>query len=266
MGANCGICATSLQVPPSMSSSGVMTPMRLGSAGNLGKPVFTALTGFDRFSGMETFSHVTPEGTAATLTIPGVDLTKFSVGEMDNNVYLLACRNTGRQLLIDAADSPERILAVVGDAGLATVVTTHRHWDHVRALEAVVAATGARSLAHVDDAPEIPVATATVADGDTISVGGISLTVIHLVGHTPGSIALHLSNPDGADHVFTGDSLFPGGVGRTADPADFTSLFDDVVTKLFALPDETVIHPGHGDDTTLGAERPQLSDWRERGW
>ncbi|MFD0559227.1 glyoxylase-like metal-dependent hydrolase (beta-lactamase superfamily II) [Stackebrandtia endophytica] len=216
---------------------------------------------------MNSFPHVTPDGPAATLTIPGVDLTKFSVGGMDNNVYLLRCRDTGGQLLIDAADSPDRILANADAAALSTVVTTHRHGDHVGALKAVVEAGGARSLAHADDAAAIPVVTETVADGDTITVGGISLKVIHLVGHTPGGIALHLSNPDGPDHVFTGDSLFPGGVGRTTNPDDFTSLFNDVVTKLFdRFPDDTVIHPGHGDDTTLGSERPQLAQWRERGW
>ena len=91
--------------------------------------------------------------------------------------------------------------------------------------------------------------------------------MIHLVGHTPGSIALVYDDPDGEPHVFTGDCLFPGGVGRTTSPEDFSSLYEGVVEKLFGrLPDETWVYPGHGNDTTIGRERPDLPAWRERGW
>ncbi|MGZ4633015.1 MAG: MBL fold metallo-hydrolase, partial [Actinomycetes bacterium] len=101
----------------------------------------------------------------------------------------------------------------------------------------------------------------------TVAVGGTSLRVITLVGHTPGSVALVYDDPAGHPHLFTGDSLFPGGVGKTAGPAEFTSLLDDVERKLFdALPDETWFYPGHGNDSTLGAERPALPEWRARGW
>ncbi len=195
-------------------------------------------------------------------------VTKLAVGRMDNNAYLLACRDTGEQLLIDAADEPERLLELIGDKGLATVVTTHRHGDHWQALPLVVERTGAACVAGRDDAAHLPVDTdRELDDGDEVRVGGCTLTVLHLVGHTPGSIALRYDDPAGHPHVFTGDSLFPGGVGKTSGPDAFATLIDDVQAKLFdALPDPTWIYPGHGDDTTLGTERPHLEEWRTRGW
>jgi len=210
----------------------------------------------------------TGDTTPDTRELPGLVITKLSVGPMDNNAYLLRCPTTGEQLLIDAANEPERLLALAGDGGLATVVTTHRHGDHWQALSDVIAATGAESVAHPDDAPNIPVVTRTVADGDSVRVGDATLDVIHIVGHTPGSIALLYRDPSGHPHLWTGDSLFPGGVGNTqGDPARFTSLINDVEHKLFdRLPDDTWFYPGHGKDSTLGAERPALPEWRERGW
>jgi glyoxylase-like metal-dependent hydrolase (beta-lactamase superfamily II) len=196
-------------------------------------------------------------------------ITKLSVGPMDNNAYLLRCRQTGEQLLIDAANEPDRLLALIGDGGLARVVTTHRHADHWQALAEVLAATGARAVAHPDDAAALPVKVdEPVVDGDVVPVGTCQLEVIHLVGHTPGSIALLYRDPSGVPHLFTGDSLFPGGVGNTfGSAANFRSLLHDVETKLFdRLPDETVVYPGHGADTTLGNERPALPEWRARGW
>ena len=198
-------------------------------------------------------------------TLDHLTITKVSVGPMDNNAYLLRCGDD--QLLIDAANDDETLLALIGDAGLATVVTTHRHGDHWQALQDVVEATGARSLAHADDAAEIPVVTGTLAEGDTVTVGDCTLEVIHLVGHTPGSIALLYQDPNGHAHLWTGDSLFPGGPGRTTNPTEFDSLMTDLETKVFGrLPDETWFYPGHGNDSTLGAERPHLSEWRSRGW
>lgn len=211
--------------------------------------------------------HVEPGGPAAVRELPELTISKLSVGPMDNNAYLLRCHRTGTQVLIDAANEPERLLALIGDGGLATVVTTHQHEDHWVGLAEVVEATGAASLAHPADAPGLPTVTATVEDGATVRVGECTLEVIHLVGHTPGSIALLYRDPSGHPHLFTGDSLFPGGVGRTTSPADFTSLIDDVERKLFdRLPDDTWFYPGHGDDSTLGAQRAGLPEWRARGW
>ncbi|WP_433377770.1 MBL fold metallo-hydrolase [Actinoplanes sp. CA-142083] len=209
---------------------------------------------------------VTRGGAPAVRTLGHLTITKVSVGPMDNNAYLLRCGD--EQLLIDAANDDETLLALIGETGLATVVTTHRHGDHWQALEDVVSATGARSLAHADDAAEIPVVTTTLAEGDTVTVGDCALEVIHLVGHTPGSIALLYRDPDGHGHLWTGDSLFPGGVGNThGNKENFASLIDDVEHKLFDnLPDDTWFYPGHGKDSTLGAERPRVAEWRSRGW
>ncbi|WP_434740932.1 MBL fold metallo-hydrolase [Micromonospora sp. SH-82] len=207
-------------------------------------------------------------GEPVVIDLDHLTVTKVSVGPMDNNAYLLRCRATGEQLLIDAANEASRLLALIGDAGLATVVTTHRHMDHWVALEEVVAKTGARPLVHAADADGLPIPAEPLAEGDTVRVGECELEVIHLVGHTPGSVALLYRDPGGVPRLFTGDSLFPGGVGNTdRDPERFGSLIDDVERKLFdSLPDETCFHPGHGHDSTLGHERPALPQWRARGW
>jgi len=207
-------------------------------------------------------------GTPDVRELTDLIITKVAVGPMDNNAYLLRCRDTDEQLLIDAADEPETLLSVIGRDGLRRIVTTHRHADHWQALPAVLEATDAVTAAGEDDADHLPVTVAErVADGDHVPVGRCQLEVIHLVGHTPGSIALLYDDPEGAPHLFTGDSLFPGGVGRTGSAADFARLLDDVETKVFArLPDETWVYPGHGHDTTLGAERGQLAEWHQRGW
>jgi glyoxylase-like metal-dependent hydrolase (beta-lactamase superfamily II) len=132
----------------------------------------------------------------------------------------------------------------------------------------MVDTAGAATFAGDADADELPVAVDDrLQHGDEITLGETSLEVIHLRGHTPGSVAVLYRDPAGRPHLFTGDSLFPGGVGKTASPEDFGSLIDDVETRVFdVLPDETWFYPGHGDDSTLGAERPHLAEWRERGW
>ncbi len=206
-------------------------------------------------------------GPSDTREISGVTVTKIAVGPYENNSYLLRCASTGAGLLVDAATEPERLLEMIGDVPVERIVTTHQHPDHWQALERVRAATGAVTVAHPADAPGIPVATDELVDGgDTIRFGDASLSVIHLVGHTPGSIALcYTAAPE--PHLFTGDCLFPGGPGRTANPEDFSSLFGGLQAKIFdRLPDSTWIYPGHGNDTTLGAERPHLEEWRARGW
>lgn len=195
-------------------------------------------------------------------------VTAVSVGGMDNIAYLVRDSATGQQLLVDAAAEPDRLLGLLAGRPLAAVVTTHRHRDHWAALAAVVEATGAQTLAGAPDAEAIPVPTdRSLGDGDTVRVGQLSMGVLRLTGHIPGGIALTLTDRTGRTHVFTGDSLFPGGVGRTGSPADFTRLLDDVTAKLFdALGDDSVVLPGHGAPTTLGEERPHLPEWRARGW
>jgi len=213
--------------------------------------------------------NVTVGGPAAVHELRDLVISKLAVGPYDNNAYLLRCTRTGRQVLLDAAADGDRLLELVGEDGLDAVVTTHGHRDHWQATAEVLEATGAEHLAHADDAGDIEVpVTRTLSEGDEVAVGDARLRVVHLRGHTPGSVALVYDDPTGAPHVFTGDSLFPGGVGNTWGDADrFASLYADVTTKLFdALPDETWVYPGHGKDTTLGAERPHLQEWLDRGW
>jgi glyoxylase-like metal-dependent hydrolase (beta-lactamase superfamily II) len=207
-------------------------------------------------------------GDAAVRELPDLVISKLAVGEYNNNSYLLRCTKTGSQVLIDAAAEADRLIALIGDGGLDTIVTTHAHRDHWAALEQVAQATGATTIAHEIDAYEIGVPTnRKVDEGAEIEVGDVTLNVIHLVGHTPGSIALIYNDPTGAPHIWTGDCLFPGGIGRTTTPEEFASLHTGIVSKVFdALPDETWVYPGHGNDTTLGAERPQLNEWLQRGW
>lgn len=198
-----------------------------------------------------------------------LQITKVAVGSMSNNAYLLTCNLTGERALIDAADEADTLLRLVGDGGLARVITTHQHFDHWQALPEVVDATGAETVAGEDDADALPVPVdVRVQTGARVRVGSCELEVIGLVGHTPGSIALAYDDPDGIVHLFTGDSLFPGGVGNTFGDADaFVSLINDVESKIFdRFADDTHVYPGHGNDTTLGAERPHLTEWRERGW
>lgn len=225
---------------------------------------------------------VRPGGPSAVRELDRVVIRKLSVGPMDNNAYLLSCRSTGSQLLVDAAAEPERLLELVREGSpagrLDAVVTTHQHRDHHGALEAIVAATGARTLAGRTDAPALPVPVDEPLDGgEVLEIGALHLEIIALRGHTPGSVAVVLREPEevsfpealaGRAHLFTGDSLFPGGVGSTGrDPERFAQLFGDVRERIFGrFEDETWVYPGHGKDTRLGVERPQLEEWRSRGW
>ena len=208
-------------------------------------------------------------GPADVRELPGLTIGKVAVSEMANNAYLLRDTASGEALLVDAAAEPDTLRALIGDADLRTVVTTHGHWDHHRALPDVVEATGAMTVAHAADAGDLPVAVQrTVGHGDTVTVGAHTLEVVHLRGHTPGSIALvWRGEGDAGVHVFTGDSLFPGGPGKTTTPETFTSLMDDLEARIFGqFDDATWFYPGHGKDSTLGAERPHLAEWRARGW
>jgi glyoxylase-like metal-dependent hydrolase (beta-lactamase superfamily II) len=215
--------------------------------------------------------HVDP-GTAARRSLPGATIVKASVGQMDNNAYLVTCSRTGESLLIDAANDANVLLDLVATCApkLSLIVTTHQHPDHWFALEEVAGNTGAPTAAHQLDAEPLPVRPdRLLADGDTVEVGDLVFDVVHLQGHTEGSVALALGGDatGGVVQLFTGDCLFPGGVGKTWRDGDFERLLGDVSTKVFDVyPDSTVVYPGHGDDTTVGAERPHLDEWRERGW
>jgi glyoxylase-like metal-dependent hydrolase (beta-lactamase superfamily II) len=216
-------------------------------------------------------NHVEPGGPPLLLRLStSVTATKISVGPVDNNAYLLQHRSGG-SVLIDAANDDDRLLKIISDQPLNAIVTTHRHADHWQALPSIAAATGAQLICGEPDLEAIRTGTEVqglngVWDGDQIQLGEEWLEVIGLVGHTPGSITLAYTGA-GRTHLFTGDSLFPGGPGKTSTPEDFTSLMNDLEGKIFGrFDDDTVVHPGHGDDTTLGTERPHLAEWRSRGW
>lgn len=213
--------------------------------------------------------------------LPQVTVRTRAVSAMNNNVFVLTSKTSGQQVLIDAADEPDAIMELLESAAgdtpcplnLSCIITTHQHWDHIRALAEISERTQTPTAAGVSDAEAITEATGITPKvllnhGDTAQFDGLSFDVIGLRGHTPGSVALAYQELDHPTVIFSGDSLFPGGVGNTQDdPERFASLINDVETRLFDVyDDDTFIHPGHGDSTTLGAERPSLPEWRERGW
>ena len=190
-----------------------------------------------------------------------LQLHQISVSEMDNNCYLLQAGKEG--LLIDAADNAPAILDMAREAGvkITAVLTTHRHWDHVRALEEVLSETDATHYASFLDSPAIPAnVDVELRDGDTIDFASLHLPVRILRGHTPGGAAL-IATVEGITNLFVGDSLFPGGLGKTTSEGDFVRLYKDVTGRIFdEFPDNAIVRPGHGKPTTLGEERPKLGD------
>ncbi len=191
---------------------------------------------------------------------------KLSVGDMDNNVYVIADAGSGAAFVVDAAAEPDRIRAALDDLDPVAVLQTHGHWDHVRAWDAL--AEDLEIWGHAGDAdlfPEEPDRFLELAE--RFPFGGLEVEVIHTPGHTDGGLHFLVHGAE-RPHLFTGDSLFPGGPGNTwNDPRRFEQLMDGLEERVFAvLPDETWVYPGHGDDTTLGAERPRIPEWRQRGW
>lgn len=230
---------------------------------------------------------MTETGTLHAST-PLITVRSIAVSEMSNNVYLLTHKQSGAQVLIDAADDfpaiqkfSEAALAADSPAqvgqpgsGVLALITTHAHWDHIRALPHAIAEWAPATYCGSADADAIAEQEGArikhlLSGGENLHLAGIELEVISLRGHTPGSIALAYRDPSGEHPVllFTGDSLFPGGVGKTWAPEDFTQLFTDVSERIFSqYDDSTVVLPGHGATTTLGVERPHLPEWKERGW
>jgi glyoxylase-like metal-dependent hydrolase (beta-lactamase superfamily II) len=206
--------------------------------------------------------HVEPGGPAISRTVETggatVELRKFSVGPMDNNVYLLTDVGSGEAILVDAANEPQRIVDEIGDRQVVAVVTTHGHQDHWQALAAVARATGAPTYLHPEDARMVDhPADEAARDGLRLRFGEAEVELLHTPGHTAGSVCLLLAGT----HLITGDTLFPGGPGNTFGDADaFAMIMRSLRERLFVLPDETWVYPGHGDDTTLGAERPSIPE------
>jgi glyoxylase-like metal-dependent hydrolase (beta-lactamase superfamily II) len=211
----------------------------------------------------------TSPGAPPTTVVDGPLLVRRrSVSDMDNNVYVLACSRTGLALVVDAADDAPAIRELLVDVEPLAVVQTHGHWDHVRAWAALVEDPGLEVWGHAGDLdlyPEPP--DRLLLDGQVLQVGDLAIEVLHLPGHTAGSLLL-LAHGAARDWLITGDSLFPGGPGSTqGDTARHALLMDGLERRVFArLADTTVVLPGHGDTTTIGTERGSLGEWRARGW
>jgi glyoxylase-like metal-dependent hydrolase (beta-lactamase superfamily II) len=206
------------------------------------------------------FGFVTPGGAAHDYPAEGpMRVVKFSVGSYDNNVYLIASNDEG--VIVDGAAEPERILSEVERLGarITAILQTHDHFDHTGALSPLVDALKVPILAHPAD--QMPVPTEQLADGERLAVGSIEIVALHTPGHTPGSTC-YLAGA----HLFSGDTLFPGGPGNTDGSRPAFRQIMRSLDRLFDLPDETRVSPGHGLDTTIGRERPYVEVWRARGW
>ena len=194
-----------------------------------------------------------------------VEVHKVVVGPFDNNVFVVRCRRSGDAVLIDAANEHEQLLALCQRLGVKRVLETHGHWDHIQAIPALREA-GYQVAVTAADAPRLCDVgyDVFIDDAEVIEVGDLRLRAIHNPGHTEGSISFHVVD---TPLLFTGDTLFPGGPGNTQlEGGDFAAIIKSIDNKLFTFPAETIVLPGHGLDTTIGDERPQLTEWVERGW
>jgi glyoxylase-like metal-dependent hydrolase (beta-lactamase superfamily II) len=193
----------------------------------------------------------------------GFEIHKVVVGPMDNNVYVLRCTASGEAVLLDAANEHERLLDLCRGLGVGSVLETHGHWDHIQAVPELRDA-GYQVHVTAEDAGMLPSYDQILDDDFVVTVGRLRLRTMHTPGHTPGSMCFLI---EGAPVLFSGDTLFPGGPGNTSFPGgDFPTIIDSVENKLFTLAPETRVLPGHGDPTTIGAERPHLQEWIDRGW
>ena len=193
-----------------------------------------------------------------------VEVHRVVVGPMDNNVHVIRCKETGEAVMVDAANEHELLLEMCRDLGVRQVVETHGHWDHIQAVPAVRDAGYAVSVAPAD-AAMLPSYDLLLEDGDVLEVGRLRLETIATPGHTPGSVSFWLRD---TPLLFSGDTLFPGGPGNTSfENADFDTIIRSIDKRLFGrFPPGTIVLPGHGKDTTIGAESPHLQEWVERGW
>jgi glyoxylase-like metal-dependent hydrolase (beta-lactamase superfamily II) len=193
----------------------------------------------------------------------GVRIEKLVVGPFENNVFVLRCKSSGEAAIVDAANEHELLLDVSRATGVSRVLTTHGHWDHIQAVEAVREAGIDVGIAP-QDASMLPSYDFTIPDDDVITVGDLRLRTIHTPGHTQGSTCFLL---EGRPVLFSGDTLFPGGPGNTGLPGgNFDQIIESIDRRLFALPGDLLVLPGHGLDTTLDSERPHLQEWIDRGW
>lgn len=191
------------------------------------------------------------------------EVHRLVVGPYENNVFIVRCRRSGDAVLIDAANEHDRLLELCQRLQVRKVLETHGHWDHIQAVPAMRDA-GYSVAVTEGDAGMLPSYDELLHDDDVIAVGHLRLHAIHTPGHTPGSVCFRL---EGTPLLFSGDTLFPGGPGNaTFEGSSFATIIDSIDRRLFTLPPATLVLPGHGTDTTIGTERPQLPAWVERGW
>ncbi|MBV9283703.1 MAG: MBL fold metallo-hydrolase [Acidimicrobiia bacterium] len=192
-----------------------------------------------------------------------VEITKVVVGPMDNNVFVVRCRQTGDAVMLDAANEHDKLLDLCKRLNVRKVLETHGHWDHIQAVPQVRDA-GYEVGVTAEDAKMLPSYDFVLEDDSVIEVGDLRLKTILTPGHTPGSMCFKI---EGSPVVLAGDTLFPGGAGATKfEGGDFPTIIRSIEDRLFTLPHDTIVMPGHGDDTTIGTERPHLQEWIDRGW
>jgi glyoxylase-like metal-dependent hydrolase (beta-lactamase superfamily II) len=193
-----------------------------------------------------------------------VEVHRVVVGPMDNNVHVIRCKETGEAVLVDAANEHELLLEMCQELGVRQVIETHGHWDHIQAVPAVRDAGYAVSVSAAD-AGMLPSYDLLLEDGAVLEVGRLRLETIANPGHTPGSVSFFLHD---TPLLFSGDTLFPGGPGNTKlEGADFGTIIRSIEERLFSrFGPDTIVLPGHGKDTTIGAESPHLQEWIDRGW
>jgi glyoxylase-like metal-dependent hydrolase (beta-lactamase superfamily II) len=192
------------------------------------------------------------------------EIHRLVVGPVDNNVFVLRCKATGEAVLIDAANEHEKLLELCRRLDVRKVLETHGHWDHIQAVPAVRDA-GYDVGVTADDAGMLPSYDFLLSDDDVIEVGRLRLRTLLTPGHTPGSMCFVV---EGSRVLVSGDTLFPGGPGATKyEGGDFPTIISSIEGRIFGtLGDDIIVMPGHGVDTTIGAERPHLDEWIARGW
>ncbi|MEA2476860.1 MAG: hypothetical protein QOC87_1059 [Actinomycetota bacterium] len=186
---------------------------------------------------------------------------KIEVGDLENNTYIIECPETHDAFIVDGSFEAKKIVEASNGANIVAILQTHGHYDHVQALAALKENFDVPVLAHDGDEYPVPI-DRILSDGERLELGKRTVTVLHTPGHTPGSVCFVSGS-----HLISGDTLFPGGPGNTwGDRGAFEQIIGSIESKLFVLDDATAVYPGHGDDTTIGNEKPHLQEWIDRGW
>ncbi len=184
-----------------------------------------------------------------------VRITRLELGPFGTNAYIVVCQTTGDSILVDAPGEADEVLSQLAGTKPKHIVITHTHIDHIGALEELRAKLKIPVAVHPKDAARLPSRPdIELNDGDIVEVGKLKLKVLHTPGHTPGSLCLLVGK-----YLIAGDTIFPGGPGKTGTPADLKQIVKSIETKLFVLPDDTEVYPGHGDATVLGKEKKEFA-------